>query len=158
MKTNINNLILLGAAVLLTACSSKDLFDGNAVENNPKASYAENFAKKYVNIDMNQSWDYSHKQSDFRLVGTSKGQKAMTRAGEGGFTEGDWYEVDNNTLAWMQETLEEGTDNRSLGNPFYMTVPGNCRLNLPLAIQSLKSMPACWELTPTRNMWLAVGT
>lgn len=25
----------------------------------------------------------------------------------------------------MQETLEEGTDNRSLGNPFYMTVPGN---------------------------------
>ncbi len=77
MKTNINNLILLGAAVLLTACSSKDLFDENAVENNTKASYAENFAKKYVNIDMNQSWDYSHKQSDFRLVGTSKGQKAM---------------------------------------------------------------------------------
>lgn len=125
MKTNINNLIMMGAAVLLTACSSKDLFDENGFENKAKASYAENFVKKYANVNMNQSWDYSHKQSDFTLVGTNKGKKAATRAGESGFTKGSWYEVDNNTLDWMQEKLVEGQDNRSLGNPFYMTVPGN---------------------------------
>lgn len=125
MKMNISHLAMMGTAVLLTACSNKEMFDENFVENSAKASYAENFVRKYANVNMNQSWDYSHKQSDYTLVGTNKGKKAATRAGEGGFTKGDWYEVDNNTLAWMQEKLPEGKDNRSLGNPFYMSVPGN---------------------------------
>ena len=94
-----------------------------------KATYAENFTKKYPNVDLNQSWDYSTKQSDYRL---GSGNKARTRAGEGGITKGSWYEVDNNTLSWMHEQLVEGKDNRKLGNPFYMTVPGNDFTIIPI--------------------------
>lgn len=126
MKAYISNLIMIGAAALLTACSSRDLFDENGIENNTKASYAENFVKKYANVNMNQSWDYSHKQGYFTLGGLSdKIRKAITRAGEETITKGDWYEVDNNTLTWMQETLEEGEVNSSLGKAFVMSVPNN---------------------------------
>lgn len=121
---NVRVLFLTMGAVALTACSEKDLYDEGAYEQQQKATYAENFAKKYPNVSLNQSWDYSHKQSSYSLVNGNV-TKAVTRAGEGGFTKGDWYEVDNATLDWMQETLVEGEDNRSLGNPFYMTVPGN---------------------------------
>jgi hypothetical protein len=78
---------------------------------------------------MNQNWDFSSKQSDYRIA---SGNKAHTRAGEGAITKGSWYEVDNNTLAWMHEQLVEGVDNRSLGNPFYMTVPGNDFTIIPI--------------------------
>ena len=110
-------------ATTMVACSNnQDVFDGGAIEKTAKQSYAENFAKKYPNVNINQNWDFSSKQSDYRL---GSNNKARTRAGEGGITTGSWYEVDNNTLAWMHEQLVEGQDNRKLGNPFYMTVPGN---------------------------------
>ncbi len=125
MKTNINNLIMMGAAVLLTACSSKDLFDENGFENKAKASYAENFVKKYANVNMNQSWDYSHKLSYFTLGGINTGKKAVTRAAEGTIAKGDWYEVDNNTLKWMHEQLVEGDDHSNLGKAFVMTAPNS---------------------------------
>lgn len=143
MKTNINNLIIMGAAVLLTACSSKDLFDENFVENNAKASYAENFATKYANVDMNQSWDYSTKQSYFTLGGTNTGKKAITRAGEGTITKGDWYEVDNNTLTWMQNQLVERQDNSSFGKAFIMSVPNNDFTLVPI-FQGMAG--AAWNL------------
>lgn len=123
MKTNSKMMVLSIATFVLTACSKTDLYDEHFVENNAKAEYAANFQKKYPNVDMSKGWDFSNKQSDFTLPSSNK--KARTRAGEGGFTKGDWYEVDNNTLDWMHEQLVEGQDNRKLGNPFYMTVPGN---------------------------------
>ena len=117
-------------ATSMVACSNnQDVFDGGAIEKTAKQSYAENFAKKYPNVDMNQNWDFSSKQSDYRIA---SGNKAHTRAGEGGITTGSWYEVDNNTLAWMHEQLVEGQDNRKLGNPFYMTVPGNDFTIIPI--------------------------
>ena len=117
-------------ATSMVACSNnQDVFDGGAIEKTAKQSYAENFAKKYPNVDMNQNWDFSSKQSDYRIA---SGNKAHTRAGEGAITKGSWYEVDNNTLAWMHEQLVEGVDNRSLGNPFYMTVPGNDFTIIPI--------------------------
>lgn len=119
----VNELIILSAAALLTACSSEYLYDAEAVEKAAKADYAANFSRKYADVDMNQSWDYSHKQSDYRLGGATEA-KAATRAVSGGFEIGDWYEVDNNTLDWMQKELVEGNNNKAKGNPFYMTVPG----------------------------------
>ena len=123
MKMNVKNLLMVITAGVMTACTSNnDLFDNSKVENNTKQTYAQNFMKKYPNVDMNQNWDFSTKQSDYRLGSKNK---ARTRANDGGITAGSWYEVDNNTLAWMHEQLVEGEDNRSLGSPFYMTVPGN---------------------------------
>jgi len=130
MKTNVKTMLMALVATSMVACSNnQDVFDGGAIEKTAKQSYAENFAKKYPNVDMNQNWDFSSKQSDYRLGSKNK---ARTRAGEGGITTGSWYEVDNNTLAWMHEQLVEGQDNRKLGNPFYMTVPGNDFTIIPI--------------------------
>ena len=130
MKTNVKTVMMALVATTMVACSNnQDVFDGGAIEKTAKQSYAENFAKKYPNVDMNQNWDFSSKQSDYRIA---SGNKAHTRAGEGGITTGSWYEVDNNTLAWMHEQLVEGQDNRKLGNPFYMTVPGNDFTIIPI--------------------------
>ena len=130
MKTNVKTMLMALVATSMVACSNnQDVFDGGAIEKTAKQSYAENFAKKYPNVDMNQNWDFSSKQSDYRIA---SGNKAHTRAGEGGITTGSWYEVDNNTLAWMHEQLVEGQDNRKLGNPFYMTVPGNDFTIIPI--------------------------
>lgn len=122
-------MMVIAASSMVACTKNADLFDSSAIEQNAKATYAENFTKKYPNVDLNQSWDYSTKQSDYRL---GSGNKARTRAGEGGITKGSWYEVDNNTLSWMHEQLVEGKDNRKLGNPFYMTVPGNDFTIIPI--------------------------
>lgn len=130
MKTNVKTVMMALVTTTMVACSNnQDVFDGGAIEKTAKQSYAENFAKKYPNVDMNQNWDFSSKQIDYRIA---SGNKAHTRAGEGAITKGSWYEVDNNTLAWMHEQLVEGVDNRSLGNPFYMTVPGNDFTIIPI--------------------------
>lgn len=130
MKTNVKTMMMVIAASTMVACTKNaDLFDSSAIEQNAKATYAENFTKKYPNVDLNQSWDFSTKQSDYRL---GSGNKARTRVGEGGITKGSWYEVDNNTLSWMHKQLVEGQDNRKLGNPFYMTVPGNDFTIIPI--------------------------
>ena len=130
MKTNVKTVMMALVTTTMVACSNnQDVFDGGAIEKTAKQSYAENFAKKYPNVNINQNWDFSSKQSDYRLGSKNK---AHTRAGEGAITKGSWYEVDNNTLAWMHEQLVEGVDNRSLGNPFYMTVPGNDFTIIPI--------------------------
>ena len=130
MKTNVKTMMMVIAASTMVACTKNaDLFDSSAIEQNAKATYAENFTKKYPNVDLNQSWDFSTKQSDYRL---GSGNKARTRVGEGSIVNGSWYEVDNNTLSWMHEQLVEGQDNRKLGNPFYMTVPGNDFTIIPI--------------------------
>ena len=122
-------MMVIAASSMVACTKNADLFDSSAIEQNAKATYAENFTKKYPNVDLNQSWDFSTKQSDYRL---GSGNKARTRAGEGSIVNGSWYEVDNNTLSWMHEQLVEGQDNRKLGNPFYMTVPGNDFTIIPI--------------------------
>ena len=127
MKTNITKLMMILAAAVLTACSkNSDLFNGGAaIETNQKASFADNFVKKYPNVDLNQSWDFSSKTSYYSF-GNGYRNEARTRAGgDYNFTAGNWYEVENATVSWMQEKLVEGIDHRSQGKPFYMTVPGN---------------------------------
>ena len=129
MKTNAKNLFMaLTAAVAMTACSHDDLFTPSDLENNTKVTYAQNFAKKYPNVDMSKGWDFSTKTPvlTFGSAGNSI-NGARTRAGEGNGTwsAGDWYYVDNNTLNWMHEKLVEGKDHRDLGSPFYMSIPGN---------------------------------
>ena len=66
------------ATVLLAACTSKtDLYDEHAKEKDLKAQYAENFQKKYSNVSLNQSWDYSNKNEAYSLPTSTP---AKTRA------------------------------------------------------------------------------
>ena len=119
--------VIVLAMMALASCT-KDVssYDEKAWESYTKAEYAANFVSKYPNIDLNQSWDFSTKASYYGFSSTSTMRGAtMNRSGEsdGVITQTDWYEVDNNTVNWMQEKLVESNDNRSLGNPFYMSVP-----------------------------------
>ena len=128
MKTIAKKLTMMTMTVIaLTACNNKDLFDEQTLENNTKSEYAANFVKKYPNVDMSNGWDFSTKTPYYGFSSNSATTRttAMTRAGEsnGGFTQTGWYEVDNSTVTWMQQKLVESKDNRSLGNPFYMSVP-----------------------------------
>lgn len=112
-------------ATSMVACSNnQDVFDGGAIEKTAKQSYAENFAKKYPNVDMNQNWDFSSKTPYFSFS-NNNGNHAGTRAAVSyDFTEGAKQEVDLSTVEWMKDNLKEGKPNRSLGKAFYMTVPG----------------------------------
>lgn len=127
MKTIAKKLTVMAmTSMALVACNNTDLYDEQAMENNAKAEYAANFVKKYPNVDMSKGWDFSAKTPYYGFSGTTASTRAaMTRNGdsEGGFTQTGWYEVDNSTVTWMQQKLVESKDNRSLGNPFYMSVP-----------------------------------
>ena len=57
MRKIFKSLMMLTAVATLTACV-KDSMDMTQVEKTAKASYAENFAQKYPNVTLNQSWDY----------------------------------------------------------------------------------------------------
>ena len=125
MKTNVKTMLMAFVATSMVACSNnQDVFDGGAIEKTAKQSYAENFAKKYPNVDMNQNWDFSSKTPYFSFS-NNNGNHAGTRAAVSyDFTEGAKQEVDLSTVEWMKDNLKEGKPNRSLGKAFYMTVPG----------------------------------
>ena len=117
--------MMLTAVATMTACV-KDSLDMTQTEKASKASYAENFSKKYPNVNLNQNWDYSTKYSFYTLGETHTMRSANRAAGEMGYTmSSDWYEVDNASLEWMHEKLIEGKNNTLLGKPFYMKAPGN---------------------------------
>lgn len=125
MKTFFKSLMMLTAVATMTACV-KDSLDMTQTEKASKASYAENFSKKYPNVNLNQNWDYSTKYSFYTLGETHTMRSANRVAGEMGYTmSSDWYEVDNASLEWMHEKLIEGKNNTLLGKPFYMKAPGN---------------------------------
>ena len=125
MKTNVKTMLMALVATSMVACSNnQDVFHGGAIEKTAKQSYAENFAKKYPNVDMNQNWDFSSKTPYFSFS-NNNGNHAGTRAAVSyDFTEGAKQEVDLSTVEWMKDNLKEGKPNRSLGKAFYMTVPG----------------------------------
>lgn len=141
MKKDFRNVLVVCAGAMFTACSSTDLFDADALENDTKLSYAENFVKKYPNVSLNQSWDFSNPQPVYSL--SSAGKTVKTRAAGGTITQGDWYEVENNTLTWMHEKLKEHEDHRDLGEPFIMMVPDYDFTIVPI-YQGIAG--AVWEL------------
>lgn len=153
MKANIKKLMMVLAAVAMTACSEKDLYNGDDNEVRPdntelneisaKAEYAHNFSVKYPNVNLNtQNWDFSRKSTTYSL-GEQVSNEARTRAERGSWSKGSWYEVDNATLDWMHNKLTEGKDHRNLGSPFYMSVPGNDFAIVPI-YQGVAS--AVWSL------------
>ena len=122
-------LTIATAALLMMACSNHDMYDSGLIEEQAKSTYADNFVKTYPNVNLNQNWDYNNKNEIFSLPASG----SLTRAEVSyGYKSGEDYEVDNATLNWMKNLLKENQDNRSLGNPFYMTVPGNSFTIVPI--------------------------
>lgn len=131
------------AAILLTACSSHSGFDPQLVEDQVKATYAENFVKAYPDVSLNQSWDYANKNEILSLSASGSAARA-TRAASYNFTTTPEYEVEAATLNWMKNQLPEGDyRNRSKGKPFYMSVPNNSFTIVPISQGDASSV---WEL------------
>mgnify|MGYP007069865498 CR=1 FL=1 len=127
-------------AVLLAACSSTELYDEQAKEKDLKAEYAENFSAAYPNVSLNQSWDYSYKNPSYSLSST---ETAKTRAESYSLVKSDEYELDPNTLTWIDKNLPDRKNNHSKGKAFYMKTPGNDFTIVPV-FQGRASMR--WEL------------
>ena len=142
-------LALALATVLLAACTSNtDLYDEHAKEKDLKAQYSENFQKKYSNVNLNQSWDYSNKNEAYSLPSSTPAATRATRAADYKLTQGDEYEVDPSTLTWLKKKLPDQHNNRSLGKPFYMTTPGNSFTIVPIFQGRASSI---WELHAVVN-------
>ena len=147
---SINNIVMkkvmmMLTAVLLTACTKTDLFDEGQLEKDTKKAYAENFTKAYPNVDLNQSWDYSHKNPAYSL---STSNHALTRAESFTLTQGSEYEVDASTLNWLKGKLKNGKNNRNLGKAFYMKAPANNFTIVPIFQGQASSI---WELHAVIN-------
>ena len=148
MKSNAKKMMTIAIAALgMVACSNNELFDEAAIEKDIKATYAENFTKKYPEVSLNQSWDYSCKSFNYGLPSYGN-SKVRTRAGEDDYSFGDWYYVEKTAIDYMHQELPEGVDNRSKGHPFYMTVPSENFTIVPI-YQGIAS--AAWEL------WVVIG-
>lgn len=133
--------MIMLAAVLLTACTKTDLFDEGQKEKDIKSSYAENFAKAYPNVDLNQSWDYSHKNPAYSLP--TSGHATTRAASISLVAEKDPYEVDFNTSQWLMNNIGDSKDHRKLGSAFYMKTP-NCDFSIVPIFQGKAAMK--WEL------------
>ena len=137
-------LVVMLTTVFMVACQSTDLFDEQAKERDIKAQYAANFSKSYPDVTLNQNWDYSNKNEAYSLpANINRGVTRGTRAANYQLTDGGEYLVDNSTLSWMKSKLKDGTDNRKLGKPFYMTTPGNDFTIVPIFQGQASSV---WEL------------
>lgn len=148
MKSNAKKMMTITIATLgMVACSNNELFDEAAIEKDIKVAYAENFTKKYPEVSLNQSWDYSCKSFNYGLPSYGN-SKVRTRAGEDDYSFGDWYYVEKTAIDYMHQELPEGVDNRSKGHPFYMTVPSENFTIVPI-YQGIAS--AAWEL------WVVIG-
>lgn len=143
MKSNAKKMMTIAIAALgMVACSNNELFDEAAIEKDIKAAYAESFTKKYPEVSLNQSWDYSCKSFNYGLPGNDN-NKARTRAGEDDYSFGDWYYVEKAAIDYMHQELPEGINNKSKGNPFVMTVPSEDFTIVPI-YQGIAS--ATWKL------------
>lgn len=143
MKINFKMMAAVMAVLGAVSCSKSDVFDPGQAEEIKKAQeeakieqsktdYMDKFVETYGEIDPNQSWDFSTGDEYFNIPSSSK---AGTRGEAVSYTmtkSEDYYEIQDATLEKMGEVFKEGDDNRALGKPFAMTVPGNKFTIMPI--------------------------
>lgn len=108
------------ACLSLTGCRDQD-YDWEAAKMQSTIyTYKKNFEKIYGTIDPHQSWDFSMankysqtRAADESIVITDNSHTGVASATASG--NNDWIEVDPATLAWMQDALFEGRDNKGQG-------------------------------------------
>ena len=147
MNSNFKMMALFVATLGIASCSKTDLYDEGAKQAYEQAQeqaqqeaqqekaadeYKDKFVETYGEIDPNQSWDFSTGDEYFNIP---SGSKAGSRGEAVSYTmtkSDGYYEIQDATLDKMGEVFKEGKDNRSLGKPFAMTVPGNKFTIMPI--------------------------
>ena len=120
------NLMLWGGVIgllSLTSCNNNEnLYDPVKSDALLKAEYSAKFFAKFGNVPTDYSWDATSTYPQYK----------STRAGEGLISNEKWYEVDNNTLTWLNNKLPEKKNNKELGKSFFMQVPRNPFTIIPI--------------------------
>lgn len=134
----------LGIATLALFPSCQDEDFGYTAQQIKNSAYAKNFTQMYGDIDPDQPWDLtSDNLARLGLFGGPSMGSGVTRAGSGPIgTAGDAdairtftnvkYEVEEQTLAWLNTNLTEEHDHRSLGTSFNLVGPNNDFLIIPI--------------------------
>ncbi len=153
----LRNLLVLGSMAVMGAafmsCSKDVAFDseGLAKVAAEKASseFEVNFVKKYGAIDPNQTWDFA----TMTPIRTLPSMSAVTRGDEdpvitvtsepaGSMT------IDADVIKWMHQNMPAGSNNASIGSPFY-SVASKTSFTIVPFYQGVASY--FWEL------WMNVG-
>jgi len=94
-------------------------------------AYEKNFTTKYGAIPSDKSWDLSSYTSYSSSETRADEPAPASIASNGSLIEGqhfsykEYYQVPDELLSWLNETLVEGRDNRFLGSSFVMRLPDN---------------------------------
>ena len=124
MKVLLKSLTVVSAVFCIVGCSSKDVYDEQAVEEKEDATYADYFQKKYPDVDLNQDWDYTTGQELYSLPSSGSDTRALTRGDGYDLATGDFY-LEGAVSDYMHANMKAGMNNKEKGNPFYMKVPEN---------------------------------
>ena len=150
------------------SCSNNDdIYDNQAVIDQKKSTYAENFVKAYGEIDPNQSWDFSTMQPHYNVTSAAASYSGAT-------TRGIWDDIINtlfggwrypntapnipqntpekmiiekDVIEWIGLNMKAGVNNEKKGSFFKMKTTG-----MPFSIVPMFQGTASyyWEL------WLQV--
>ena len=137
MKTKVKGLIVgsvIGIFTLSACNSNENLYDPTREEGLLKAEYEAKFIKNFGKFDADYSWDATSVYPQYKATRANINYDPV---------KGNWYEVEQGTLNWLNNKLKEGKNNKSLGTPFMMTVPNNTFTIVPI-YQGQAGME--WEL------------
>lgn len=152
----LRNLLVLGSMAVMGAafmsCSKDVAFDSEGLANQAvqklNDEYDANFAKRYGAIDPNQTWDFA----TMTPIRTLPSMSAVTRdvdpvitvtsESEGSMT------IDADVINWMHQNMKAGSNNSSIGSPFY-SVASKTSFTIVPFYQGIASY--FWEL------WMNVG-
>ena len=135
------SLLTLGA-IGIAGCQDYEPF---SLEETRKGAFEKNFLEQYSKyLDPNQDYDlsgstrcgkYNADELFGGIMNTGTGTRALAgydaiNPGDGDYTnyvtKTQTYVVENATLSWMKENLQESKDNRAQASPFYMrTAPAH---------------------------------
>lgn len=128
MKKITNLVASVSALLLITSCSHEADFDSTAYVQQKKNEYAQNFVKKYGEIDPNQTWDF-----------TSGATLSTTRAGAPQVYTQDLYGLDftkSQNIAIYNAIKTQLPDNvEKTGKKAVLIAPGNPFVIYPLTTQ-----------------------
>ena len=148
MKKITNLVASVSALLLITSCSHEADFDSTAYVQQKKNEYAQNFVKKYGEIDPNQTWDFTSgatlgattRAGETSEVYVCKGldfglEETVTPKWGGGYTYS--YNVTNNKDIYntIKDKLIDGDTHT--GQKAVLVAPGNPFVIYPLTVQGM---------------------
>ena len=151
MKKITNLVASVSALLLITSCSHEADFDSTAYVQQKKDEYAQNFVKRYGEIDPNQTWDFTSGAATLSTTrATSKNEAIMIYGldfGVEGWKNHKWSnKVTKNTALYntLKENWKEGVS--KTGEAAVLVAPGNPFVIYPVTAQGTFTHDFCIKI------------